>query len=331
MPIVESTPHGIAQAAQALRSGELVAFPTETVYGLGARADDPRAVRRIFTAKGRPADHPLIVHLADPAHITRWARDVPPTAVALARAFWPGPLTLILDVAEAVDRTVTGGHSTIGIRVPGHPIARELIAAAGVAVAAPSANRFGRISPTTAAHVEEELGEAVAIILDGGPCERGLESTIVDLTGAAPRVLRPGPIRRDALEAVLGGVAEEGSVASATRAPGTLAAHYAPRTPLRRFPAPALMEAVRAVCEQGLAATVLARTVPDPGLEGVTWLSMPNAPETYAAALYARLREADKHSGSTLLLEAPPETPYWVAVNDRLGRAVVGSGGEDVS
>jgi L-threonylcarbamoyladenylate synthase len=194
----------IERAVALLRAGELVAFPTETVYGLGADAANPAAVAKIFAAKGRPQDHPLIVHLDGAAQLDAWARDIPAYAFELAEAFWPGPLTLILKRQPGVPDAVTGGQDTVGLRVPGHPLALELLRAFGGGLAAPSANRFGRISPTTARHVREELGEAVAMVLDGGPCQVGIESTILDCTGGAPRILRPGMVGAPALGRVLG-------------------------------------------------------------------------------------------------------------------------------
>jgi len=194
----------IEKAAALLRQGELVAFPTETVYGLGADASNPEAVAKIFAAKGRPADHPLIVHIPGVEHLDRWAREIPETAFASAKAFWPGPLTLILKRQPNVPDAVTGGQDTVGIRVPGHPLALELLKAFDGGVAAPSANRFGHVSPTTAQHVHDELGSAVAMVLDGGPCRVGIESTIVNLTGPQSRILRPGMISAADLGRVLG-------------------------------------------------------------------------------------------------------------------------------
>lgn len=206
-PAPSATDADIAAAAARLRAGELVALPTETVHGLGADAMNPAAVRRIFEAKGRPADHPLIVHLPDAEQMTQWARDIPREAIALAQAFWPGPLTLILKREDDVPLEVTGGQDTVGLRVPGHPLALKLLRAFGGGVAAPSANRFGRISPTTAQHVRDEfhdtLGDALTV-LDGGPCEVGIESTILDLSGEAPRILRPGAISAEQIAAVIG-------------------------------------------------------------------------------------------------------------------------------
>ena len=210
-----------------LRAGGLVAFPTETVYGLGADASNPEAVRAVYRVKGRPADHPLIVHVASAGAVPRWAASVPPAAAALAEACWPGPLTLLLARRPDVDATVAGGRDTIGLRVPAHPLALALLEAFDGGIAAPSANHFGRVSPTTAAHVRADLGNEVDLILDGGPCTIGVESTIVDVTVDPPALLRPGGVPLEALEAIVGGpvLTEDGGV---SRAPGMLASHYAP-------------------------------------------------------------------------------------------------------
>ena len=202
--VLSPSPRAIARAAEVVRRGGLVAFPTETVYGLGADARDPRAVARIFAVKGRPSDHPLIVHVGSADAMEEWALDVPVLAHTFAARFWPGPLTLVLRRAADVLDEVTGGQHTVGLRVPSHPVALALIRASGCALAAPSANRFGRVSPTTAAHVRDDLGDDVDLILDGGPCEVGVESTIVDLSGREPAILRPGGVPREALEAVAG-------------------------------------------------------------------------------------------------------------------------------
>ncbi len=321
----------IQRAAQLLRQGELVALPTETVYGLGADALNPAAVAKIFAAKGRPSDHPLIVHLADASQIMTWAREVPKDAIALARAFWPGPLTLILKKDEGVPDLVTGGQDTVGLRVPNHPVALELLRAFGSGVAAPSANRFGRISPTTATHVHQELGSRVALILDGGACAVGLESTIVDLSRGVPVILRPGAIGADDIARVLGrrprlrgeveATVEEGTT---PRVSGALAAHYAPRTPLELVATDALAASARP------GDAVLARCAAPTGLaDGVTWVQAPADPAGYGHDLYARLRSLDESGAARILVEAPPATPEWAAVADRLGRAAVGSGEDD--
>ena len=235
----------LARAVRLLREGKLVAFPTETVYGLGADAANPEALAKIFAAKGRPADHPLIVHLPDAGHLDRWARDVPEAARRLAAAFWPGPLTLILRKAPGVPELVTGGQDTVGVRIPGHPLALQLLRAFGAGIAAPSANRFGRISPTTAQHVRDELGDRVALVLDGGACQVGIESTILDLSATAPRILRPGRVSPSALASVLGAWPVTGAAADGPRVSGSLEAHYAPTTPLELVTADGLIFAVR--------------------------------------------------------------------------------------
>ena len=316
----------IERAAAILRAGGLVAFPTETVYGLGADAANPAAVAKIFAAKGRPQDHPLIVHLADVAQLPLWAAEIPPAAQQLAAAFWPGPLTLVLKRAASVPDCVTGGQATVGLRIPGHPVALELLRAfAGEdggrrysGVAAPSANKFGRISPTTAEHVRAELGAALDCVLDGGECEVGIESTIVDLSRGGAVLLRPGQITPSEIAAVLG--AEVGSPdAAAPRAPGALDSHYAPRTPLYIVPAaelPARLAALR-----GRKVAVLARAEAPPGLHEVHWQSAPRALAGYAHELYASLRRLDALGCELILVEAPPAAPGWQGVNDRLNRA----------
>lgn len=311
-------PEAVAEAAACLRAGGVVAFPTETVYGLGADALNVEAVRRVFAIKGRPADHPLIVHLATAEAMSDWAAHVPAVAWELARAFWPGPLTLVLPRQPHVPDAVTGGQDSVALRVPEHPLARQLIAAAG-ALVAPSANRFGRVSPTTAAHVAEELGEAVDLILDGGPCDVGVESTIVSLLSDTPVLLRPGRITPEQLEAVLHcPVARRGE---GVRAPGLLPAHYAPSTPIELVESVQLDARAASLAAAGLRVAVLekggAAALP-PGVERV---AMPHAPDAYARALYATLRACDRQGFDRLLVELPPATSDWLAVRDRLARA----------
>lgn len=322
MSILAPTPENIARAADALRAGALVGMPTETVYGLAADALDADAVRRVFAAKGRPADHPLIVHLPSAEHLPQWASSIPKEAVALARAFWPGPLTMILRRAEDVPDAVTGGQDTVGVRVPGHPVALALLAVFDSGIAAPSANRFGRISPTTAQHVVEELGEQVSIVLDGGPCEVGIESTILDLSRNTPVLLRPGAISADAIAAVIGRRPRmrEEEQGEAPRVSGALAAHYAPRTPLVLVPAERLAEEIR---RAGRIA-VLARTSEPQSV--FHWRTAPSDPVGYAHDLYASLRDLDALGADLIVVEALPETAEWQAVADRLGRAQTGSG-----
>jgi L-threonylcarbamoyladenylate synthase len=321
-----STPAGIERATAILRAGGLVAFPTETVYGLGADASNPAAVAKIFAAKGRPQDHPLIVHLAAVELLPRWAKEFPPAAQKLAAAFWPGPLTLILQRAEGVPDCITGGQDSVGLRIPGHPLALELLKAftgeAGArrysGVAAPSANKFGRISPTTAAHVRAELGAAVDSVLDGGECGVGIESTIVDLSRGRAVLLRPGQITPAQIAAVIGTEVELPD-AAAPRAPGALASHYAPRTPLALVSAaelPARLAALR-----GKKVAVLSRAEAPSGPQEVSWQTAPRAVAGYAHELYASLRRLDDLGCALILVEAPPATPEWQGVNDRLQRA----------
>jgi L-threonylcarbamoyladenylate synthase len=319
--ITQPTAAAIARAAGLLKAGDLVAFPTETVYGLGGDAANPVAVRRIFAAKGRPANHPLIVHLADMRQLEQWARAIPEGARRLAAAFWPGPLTLILPRGAQVDDAVTGGQDSVGLRMPAHPVARQLlaafVAAGGSGVAAPSANRFGHVSPTTAQHVADDLGDRAAMILDGGPCDVGIESTIVAFTGGEPMLLRPGGIGVDALERVLG-TAPRAPDAGAPRASGTLESHYAPRTPARIVAANLLAREIARIAPP---AAVLARTVARPVAFAGTWIAAPAEPAAYAHDLYANLRVLDHAGASAILVENVPGDPTWLAVRDRLARA----------
>ena len=321
--ILPATAAAIAEAAARLRAGELVAFPTETVYGLGADARNGAAVRRIFAAKGRPADHPVIVHLADAGAAADWARAMPEGARRLAAAFWPGPLTLILPRAAQVSDLVTGGQDSVGLRVPAHPVARELLAAFGGGIAAPSANRFGRISPTTAAHVADDLGDAVALILDGGACPVGIESTIVAFTEDEPTLLRPGGIRGDELARVLGR-APRAPDASAPRASGTLASHYAPRTPGRLILPHALRAEIAQLGGRDERVAVLARTLARPADFTGFWITAPADAASYARDLYANLRALDAANADAIAIEAVPDDDAWLAVGDRLARATRG-------
>jgi L-threonylcarbamoyladenylate synthase len=306
-------------AAAAWRGGALVAFPTETVYGLGAAARSPAAVARVFAAKGRPAHHPLIVHLGDAAEIDRWACDVPASARRLAEAAWPGPLTMVLRRRDDVPAAVTGGQPTIALRIPAHPVALALLRAFGDGVAAPSANRFGRVSPTSADHVLTDLGHVGGLlVVDGGACDVGIESTIVDLTGARAVVRRLGGLGRAAIEAALGeAVLEAGDPGAGrgTRVPGTLARHYAPATP-------ALAVAVGAGERAPRDVAVLARRPAPIGRAG-PWAVLPDDPTAAGRALYRVLRELDAAGARELWLEAVPDTPGWAAIADRLARAVV--------
>ncbi len=313
----------VARAAERLAAGELVAFPTETVYGLGARADSDLAVAAIFEAKGRPSDHPLIVHVTDEDAAQAFAREWPAAARKLAAAFWPGPLTVIVPRRPEMGAASAGGQSSIGLRCPAHPVARALLRAAaarGVAgVSAPSANRFGRISPTSAAHVDEEFGDALTI-LDGGDCEMGIESAIVDCTRTPPALLRPGVLTRAELEAAIGGRLREPG-AGAPRASGTLEAHYAPRAKLRLMPADQLKVALQVLPKSSVnPVAVYCRTV-SPGRSVRAARTMPDNPVAAAHELFAALRELDATGASLIWVETPPDGPAWEGVRDRLQRA----------
>ena len=301
----------VRRAAQILRAGGLVAFPTETVYGLGADASSAKAIARLYEVKRRPAEHPVIVHFASSDLAFEWAKDVPDSAHTLASKFWPGPLTLILKRSPKAHDFVTGGQDTVGLRVPSHPIAHELLKEFGGAIAAPSANRFGKVSPTTAAHVREDLGGDVDLVLEGGPSEVGIESTIVDLSGETAVLLRPGAITRAQIEKIVQLEDRKSSV----RHSGGLERHYAPRTPARLVPTHALDKEIA----KGQSVAVLAFSRPDERVD--FWLRMPRDPQAYAQKLYAALRELDSAECEQILVEAPPETAEWAAVRDRLKRA----------
>ncbi|HET6576466.1 MAG TPA: L-threonylcarbamoyladenylate synthase [Fimbriiglobus sp.] len=297
-------PDTVRRAAGVIRAGGLVAFPTETVYGLGANALDAKAVARIFAAKGRPAHNPLIVHVADEAQARRVADEWPETAEKLAAAFWPGPLTLVVPRAEDLSERVTAGGATVAVRCPVHPVARALIAAAGVPVAAPSANRSGELSPTRADHVTVE---GVDLILDGGPCPGGIESTVVDVTRPTVRLLRPGPITVAQLEAVVGRVEVGTAGVGPLPSPGMLARHYAPRTRLE-------------LAETEDEADALARVYETAGLR-VARLKLIGAPAEVAARLYAELHALDAGGFDRIVAALPPDADEWRAVRDRLTRA----------
>ena len=313
----------IVRAARLLRAGRLVAFPTETVYGLGANATDPAAVRRIFEAKGRPIDHPVIVHLADTEAAERWSSSWPRGARSLAETFWAGPLTLIVPRAAHVCDAVTGGQPSVGLRVPSHPAAHALLTEFGEGIAAPSANRFGHVSPTTARHVADDLGDAVDLILDGGPCDVGIESTIVAFTTGTPMLLRPGGIPLDAIASVLGRMPLSRD-ATAPRASGTLTSHYAPRTPASLVASDALLAELAQLEERDERIAVLAvRTKRPETFDGV-WISAPDDAATYARMLYANLRALDCADADAILIERVPQERDWAAIADRLARATSG-------
>jgi len=315
----------LIEASEILARGGVVAIPTETVYGLGADAANPDAVRRVFAIKGRPTNHPVIVHVSGVDDLPRWSRQPPRAAYLLAERYWPGPLTLVLPRASRVPDAVTGGQETVALRAPAHPLTQALLAHFGGGIAAPSANRFGRVSPTTAEHVRADLGDEVDLVLDGGPCRIGLESTILALVGARPTLLRPGAIGFEALSAVLG---EEIalSAAVAIRAPGALAAHYAPRTPLELLAAEALPARLAQLLDKGRLPACLALGTLPPLPPEVPCLILPAEAAAYAARLYAALRELDGAGADGILAVQPPDTPAWHAINDRLRRAARGSG-----
>lgn len=335
MTVLQSDDVTIRSAAQALAAGHLVAFPTETVYGLGADGLNPAATQRIFAVKGRPADHPVILHVGSVQAARALAAHWPPMADQLANAFWPGPLTLILKRAACVPDSVTGGQDTVGLRMPSHPVAMQLLKAfaqvgSGV-IAAPSANRFGAVSPTRAADVAASIGDRLAandLILDGGDCDVGVESTIVDLSAGRARLLRPGGISRDAIERVLGARLGD-SDSDAPRVSGALESHYAPRAKTVLCASAELLNQLRqsqsdpAYASAGIAALVmdaeLIRTLT--ARQDVICMPIASDPQAYAHDLYARLNDADRQAVGLLLIESPPQLPAWEAVNDRLKRA----------
>ena len=321
--MIELAP-SVETAVCLLLNGKLVAFPTETVYGLGADATNAKAVAKVFELKARPSNHPLIVHISNPDNLEDWAYDVPPAARKLADHFWPGPLTLILKTAPRMPSLATGGEETVGLRCPSHPVAqallREFAAVGSGAIAAPSANKFGHVSPTTAKHVRDEFGPDL-YLLDGGDCDVGLESTILDFSRGMPVLLRPGAVTRQAIADLIHDHVRDRD-AQSPRASGTLAAHYAPHTALQLVEPAALDARVRA--ESNVA--VLALREKPKGAKAPHWIHAPTEASGYGHDLYANLRELDTIGAGTILVEAPPASAEWEAVNDRLGRAAAGSG-----
>ena len=318
----------IAEAARRIQAGELVAFPTETVYGLGADASSDQAVDKIFAAKGRPADHPLIVHVADAAQVKDYASGVPPFAARLMQAFWPGPLTVILPRRDGVATAAAGGQDSIGLRCPAHPVALAFLKACNTGVAGPSANRFGRVSPTTAAHVRQELGDDL-LVLDGGPCEVGIESSIVDCTRGQPVLLRPGVLTRAQLEAACGEpVLDEDEVvaseSAAPRAPGTLASHYAPHAKVRLMDAGPIQTALDLLGADAASMAIYARSMVRITSEKVLYRRMPDDALATAQQLFAVLRDFDAQGVKLIWIENPPDAAEWDGVRDRLGRAAAG-------
>jgi len=317
---IRATQVEIETAVQALRDGELVAFPTETVYGLGANAQNPAAVRKIFEAKGRPTTHPVIVHLDSQRYLHRWVSDVPELALRLAERFWPGPLTMVMPRAANVHDVVTGGQDTVAVRVPSHPMAQQLLTAFGGGIAAPSANRYGKLSPTRAEHVREELGETVKVILDGGECQIGLESTIVSFEESSVRLLRPGAVTAAQIRQVAGELLMGASL-EAPRVPGSTPSHYAPSTPMTIVPAGEIDAHAAAQSEGGRRVAVLAQRLPLRAHKYVTWINAGRRPEQYGHDLYANLRTLDKAGCRRILVQDVPEGEPWDAIRDRLLRA----------
>lgn len=311
----------IEQAAGVLRAGGLVALPTETVYGLGANAEDPAAVARIFQVKGRPPSHPLIVHIAAAEQLDDWVAEVPAAARLLAERFWPGPLTLVLRRGQRVPLEATGGLETVAVRVPDHPVALALLSAFGGGVTAPSANLFGSVSPTAADHVRAELGNAVDFVLDGGSCQVGVESTIVDVTGEMPSILRPGGVTREDLEEVLGHPVAVPST-SGVRVPGQHPSHYAPRARV------VLVEPEEVVAEAETAreaghqvGVLLPPSLAGVGVKAHAVVSLPGAPDAYAQGLYGFLRELDQQGCDLIVASLPAEEGLGLAIANRLRRA----------
>ncbi|GAB6194861.1 L-threonylcarbamoyladenylate synthase [Lysobacter xanthus] len=319
----------IERAVRVLRAGGLVAFPTETVYGLGAAARDATAVAKIFAAKGRPADHPLIVHVPSVEALARWASHVPDAAKRLAAAFWPGPLALVLPRAPGVPDAVTGGLDTVALRMPRHPVALALLQAFGDGVAAPSANRYGRVSPTLAEHVRDELGDRVDLVLDGGRCDVGVESTIVDLSGETPVLLRPGAVTVAMLEGVLGTPVRPAGE-GATPAPGRKPSHYAPRARVLLASDAEAVSLARSFNAGGARVGLL--SVRPPVEPGLVWLGLPDDPEQQARQLYQRLRDADALGLDVVVAVPPAGEGITEALRDRLHRAAgLGDGVPDAS
>jgi L-threonylcarbamoyladenylate synthase len=313
------SPAIVARALAILRRGGFIGLPTETVYGLASDAENELAVRRIFAAKGRPVDHPVIVHLADARQLSQWAIEIPDSAWRLAAAFWPGPLTIILRRSDKAAPAVTGGLDTIGLRVPSHPVAQQILQAFGGGLAAPSANRFGRVSPTTSQHVRDELGDEVELVLEGGPCSVGLESTIVDLSAAEPALLRYGAITPQQIEAVLdqrlGNPAD-----NTTPASGRLASHYAPRAAVEVTSAEELEAKTAEWALRGAKVVVLSASF-ECQLPDVAHYPIPGDAEGFARELYAALREADAWGAQVALVVPPPESGLGLAIADRLRKA----------
>ena len=321
--MVRATQTEIEKAVETLRAGDLVVFPTETVYGLGANASNPAAVQKIFEVKGRPADHPVIVHIDHQRYLHRWVSQMPPQAERLAAMFWPGPLTLILPKSETVNDIVTGGQNSVGIRIPSHPMAQQLLTAFGGGIAAPSANRYGRLSPTKPEHVRDELGDAVHVMLDGGDSPIGLESTIVSCLDGEVRLLRPGSITRSQIQQIVGELTLGGE---APRVPGDRVQHYAPSTPLEIVPWDSLEARAGDILAREEKVAVLAMRPPLHTRRYMTWINAGKKPDAYAHNLYNNLRTLDRAQCVRILVQELPKDERWAAILDRLQRASGGVG-----
>ena len=316
----------VEEAAARIRAGELVAFPTETVYGLGADASNDAAVAKIFAAKSRPADHPLIVHIASIAHVANYASSLPPFAERLIKAFWPGPLTVILPRKPGVATAAAGGQNSIGLRCPAHPLALEFLTACGTGVAGPSANKFGRVSPTTAQHVRQEFEQepgATLMVLDGGPCTVGIESSIVDCTRSQPVLLRPGVLTREQLSAACGQtvLSANDTPDNAPRAPGTLESHYAPNATVRLMDAKAIQTALDLLGADAAHIAIYARSIVRIKSSKIFYRRMPDDALATAEQLFAVLRDFDAQDVKLIWIEPVPESTQWDGVRDRLARA----------
>lgn len=320
--MTETTNMAVKEAAELLANGRLVAFPTETVYGLGADASNDEALENLFKVKGRPTKHPVIVHLAEHEQVGDWCAELPDAAIVLGKLFWPGPMTLVLKKAEHVHDMITGGQDTVAIRIPSHPMAQELLREFGKGIAAPSANKFGRLSPTSAEDVKAELGDEIAMILDGGPCQVGIESTIIDVSGAVPRILRPGIIQTESIYVALHEVSlevPESAKGDAPRVPGSMTAHYSPTTPLRLVPSDNFIKDVEQLEREGQEVAVL--SFQNAPLLQKRWITSSRFPAHYAHTLYKNLRKLDSLGSDLIVVEQPPKESDWEGINDRLLRA----------
>lgn len=314
----------IRQAAKLLKEGNLVAIPTETVYGLAADASNKDALHKLFDAKGRPRNHPVIVHIASAAQLTDWVTEVPPSAHQLAEKFWPGPLTMIFKKKPHVLDDVTGGQDTVAIRVPRHETALKLLQEFGGGLAAPSANRFGKLSPTQAADVANEFDTEVAYVLDGGTCDVGIESTIVDMSGDQPRVLRPGMLNLEMLNQVAGlGATHNEDETPAVKAPGTLKSHYSPTTPVMLVEPDELESVLHKISGQAKTAAVLSfqKEIGNGNKQQTAWIAVPKDPDIYARSLYGNLRKLDTFKCDWIIVERVPQQDQWLGIRDRLQRA----------